>query len=92
MSTLAENLTCYDVIGELDAATHDILAPRQQYYVLGGVATAALKHPVSVFDHQTNRLIAAVDSGESVLRDNDTKRDIDLLVLDVLTAEQAKMI
>jgi hypothetical protein len=88
----AENRTCYDVIGELDAATQDILDPGQQYYVLGGIATAAIKHPDSVFDHQTNRLIAAVDSGEPILRNNDTRRDIDLLVLDILTAEQAKRI
>lgn len=89
MTMPADNITCYDVIGELDAATQDILSPNQQYYVLGGIATSAIKHPDSVFDHQTNRLVAAPDSGEPVFRDNGTRRDIDLLVLDVLTSEQA---
>ena len=92
MSLPNEKLTCYDAIRDLDDAANDILAPEQQYYVLGGIVTAAINHPDTVFDHDTSHLIAAEDSAEPVRRDNDTLRDVDVLIRDRLSSKEASRI
>ncbi len=89
---MTDNRSCYEVIDGLDKAIRETLTPSQQYFVLGGIATAAINHPESVFDHQTDHLIAAPESTVPVLRDNGTRRDVDMLVLDVLSPDQATAI
>ena len=85
-----EQLTCYDVIEDVDEVLREILRPDQQYFVLGGIASGAILHPDSVFDHQTTTLVAAEDSSQPLYRDtNGSLRDFDFLVLDTLEQEQA---
>jgi hypothetical protein len=89
MTISSDSRHCFDVLGDVDAAVREVLTPDQPYYVLGGIATAAIKDPDSVFDHQTSRLIASREANEPVIRENGTRRDIDVLVLDVLSEDQA---
>ncbi len=93
LMTNLEDKSCYDVIGELDNGLMDILNPDQRYFVLGGIATSAIMDPTSVFDHQTQTLIAGPDTVLPVIRqENGTRRDIDVLVLDLLSKKEAKTI
>jgi hypothetical protein len=84
-----ETPDCYWAISELDDAMRDSLGPWQRYFVLGGIASGALRHPDTVIDTATRTVIAAEGSGELTVRQNGTTRDIDILVDDVLTDETA---
>lgn len=84
--------TCYDAVAELHDAMSQQLFPGEHYYVLGGIATGAIIHPDSVIDHAATTVVAAPDSAVSVWRDNDTKRDVDILVASVLTDSEAFML
>jgi len=74
------SLTCYDVIGDLDAAIRKNLAPGHQYYLLGGVPTGALMSDQTVHDRVSQTVVARGDSAIPILRDNGTRRDLDVLV------------
>lgn len=89
MSIANPTRSCYEVIRELDEAVKGVLWPDQEYFVLGGIATAAINDAESIFDHQTDSLIASPSSALPVARANGTRRDIDVLVLDKLSKEQA---
>jgi hypothetical protein len=82
--------TCYDVLGDVDAALRENLHDSQPYFVLGGVATGALVHPNSIIDKQSEMVIAAAGSGASLVRENGTRRDIDILVASTLPQAQAQ--
>lgn len=84
--------TCYEVIGELGVAMRECLRPEQTYFVLGGIATSAMKHPDSAFDHASRVVFASADAAEPIVRENGTIRDIDILIDSVLGDEEAKRI
>lgn len=89
MAQLQDPRPCLEVIRELDLIAQEVLGSDRRYFVLGGIATAAINNADSIFDHQTQRVIAAPDSSEPTIRDNGTKRDLDLLVFDTIPKEEA---
>jgi hypothetical protein len=55
------------------------------YYVLGGIAGGALEKPSTEFDVDARQIIAAPDSAKPLIRpENDTVRDIDILIPTIL--------
>lgn len=84
------NVSCYDVLVDVDAAMRENLHEWQQYFVLGGVATGALVHRDSFIDKQTETVFAAEGSGATLVRENGTRRDIDILVASILPVAQAR--
>lgn len=84
--------SCADVIGELDTTMRAILEPGQTYYVLGGIPSSAIRHPKTEFDHDSEIMIAAPGASDLVMRENGTRRDIDILIDDVLEDEYARTI
>ncbi|HTB48926.1 MAG TPA: hypothetical protein VK712_02490 [Verrucomicrobiae bacterium] len=89
---LDSKVTCYDVLGELDSVMRSQLNPGREYYVLGGIATGALVHAETVIDVESGTVVAAQDSGSSLVRPNGTRRDIDILVGDILSRAEAERI
>ncbi len=85
-------MVCYDVLGELDNVMRAQLGPDREYYVLGGIATGALTHESTVIDDQSQAIVAAKESGSALVRENGTRRDIDILVGDILPRKEAKRI
>jgi hypothetical protein len=85
-------ISCYEAVSELDAAMHDVLFRDQRYYLLGGISAGAIAHPTTKFDHYNRLIEPTADSAEFNIRDNGTKRDADVLVLDVLSEHQAELI
>lgn len=92
MALREQILSCYDVVSVLDDVSRQTLTSNQQYYVLGGIATSAIIHPDTVFDHQTERVIPTQAASQPLKRENGTLRDIDILVLDTLDKDTAKSI
>jgi hypothetical protein len=92
MTLSNESLTCFEVISDLDGALNAVLTPEQQYFVLGGIATAAIVDPNSIFDHENRRLIPTTPIKLPAIRGNGTQRDIDILILDTLGKKQARSI
>ncbi|HSX23717.1 MAG TPA: hypothetical protein VLE74_01325 [Candidatus Saccharimonadales bacterium] len=90
--TTTESYTCYDAIEGLDEAMRGVLDPGQDYYVLGGIATGAIRDTESGIDAVSQIVFASDSSTESVVRSNGTRRDIDILVKDVLEDDQAQEI
>lgn len=84
--------SCYDAVTDLDVALKEILNPTQRYFVLGGIPTAAINHPDTIFDHSNRQVIPIPESADSVIRGNNTRRDIDVLVLDILSKEESRKI
>lgn len=85
--------TCNQVIYDLDVAMREVLDESEQYFVLGGIATAAIIDPASIFDHDAKRLLAGNQSEQlGVKRENSTTRDIDILIKNVLTPDHAREI
>jgi len=80
---------CFEAIQDLELAMDKCLAPDQRYFVLGGIATSAMKHPETYFDHDGKVVYAPDDSAESVIRENGTTRDVDILIDSVLPNDQA---
>src|SRR5690348_15812051 len=74
------NPTCFEVIGELDEAMRMMLPEDVNYYVLGGIASAALQDPATHLNVQDSEVVARPSAEMSVMRDNETRRDIDILV------------
>ena len=89
---VSETLDCYTAIQELDAAMRSSLEPDANYFVLGGIMTSAVKHPDTAFDHDGQSVIPPSDAAESTIRDNGTRRDVDILVPTVLSKERAERI
>lgn len=80
---------CYDVITGLDESMREAIGDTE-YYVLGGIATKAMTDPNTKFDHDTRTIIVADNLGYPLLREeNDTKRDIDILILNRLNKQSA---
>lgn len=80
---------CFEAIQDLELAMDKCLAPDQRYFVLGGISTSAMKHPDTYFDHDSRVVYAPDESAESVIRENGTTRDVDILIDGVLPNEQA---
>jgi hypothetical protein len=85
-------VVCYDVLGELDNVMHAQLGPNREYYVLGGIVTDALTNGGTIIDSQSQTILAAKESGSTLTRDNGSRRDIDILVGDTLSRDEAKRI
>jgi len=85
-------VVCYDVLGELDDVMRAQLGPDREYYVLGGIATGALTHESTTIDDQSQAIVAAKESGSTLVRKNGTRRDIDILIGDVLSNDEAKRV
>lgn len=84
--------SCYEAISDVDQAMKESLPEGQRYFVLGGIATGALKHPDTYIDTLTRSVYATNESSESTLRDNGTKRDIDVLIDDTIGKEAGRRI
>lgn len=72
--------SCYEVIEGVDQAIEESLPIDIPYFVLGGVATAALRHEGTFFDIRERIVYAQEESSEDTVRPNGTRRDIDILV------------
>jgi len=94
MTLSKESLTCFDVLSDLDEALKVTLTADQQYFVLGGIATAAIVDRNTIFDHENKRLIPTTRIELPLTRadTNKTNRDIDILILDTLNKEQTESI
>lgn len=84
--------TCFEAIRDVDLAMRESLACNVPYFVLGGIATAALAEPTSFIDSEENQIFCTDTGDIPTIRDGGTKRDIDILVGDVLDKETARMI
>ncbi|MCA9333155.1 hypothetical protein KDA00_04785 [Candidatus Saccharibacteria bacterium] len=87
---MSEVQNCYEAIVEVDDVMRSCLDSDQRYYVLGGIATSAIRHHGTVFDHQQRLIIPTDEAADPLLREsNGTVRDIDILVDTVLSKEQS---
>lgn len=84
--------SCYDVISDLDAAMCDSLPQGTSYFMLGGIASGALRAETTIIDENEKRIVASSDSSIPTLRENGTGRDIDILVGDILSPERAGVV
>lgn len=84
--------TCYDVLSEFDAAVRDGMSPGHEYFMLGGVPTAALVHADTVIDKTSQTVVAAPDCAPGLLRENGSRRDIDVLIGTVLGKPDSRKI
>jgi hypothetical protein len=91
---MIRSLNCFEAIGELDSAMADVVPAGIDYLVLGGIASSALRHPDTKLDpFPVGGMVCAPDSAaESVIRDNGTRRDIDILLTGVLDEETSQKI
>lgn len=80
---------CYDAINDLDEALTAHLPLESKYFVLGGIATSAIKHPGSEYSHSARTVLADHASGDPILRENETVRDVDILVNHILSEDEA---
>jgi hypothetical protein len=89
MKKPAEGISCYEVMKGVSPVT-DELFPGTPVFLMGGGPAAAIRHPKTYYDHENRRIAPAADSAESSIRDNGTRRDLDLLVFRVLEKGEAK--
>jgi hypothetical protein len=83
---LTEPVDCFEATADLEAALKASPLQNGRYFVLGGIVTSALQHPDTVIDHESQTIVAAPDLTYPNVRDeNGTRRDIDLLIDEVLT-------
>lgn len=75
----------YEVIAGLDATMEHRLHDAVPYFVVGGIATAALAHPATVIDCSNRRIVAAEQSDIATRRHNGTLRDVDILIGSTVT-------
>lgn len=79
-------MNCHEAIRELDAALRPVVPEGMDYLLLGGVASAAYCDPSTGFEEGV--VFAGRDSDLSTLRENGTRRDIDVLITGVTSEEQ----
>lgn len=92
MSRRAETgINAFDLLGDVAPAMREALPADTNFYVVGGIAAAALKDPKTQFEieESTGQVIAPVDLFLSTIRENGSRRDIDLYVGTILEREQA---
>lgn len=84
---LAENMpdvdafhSSFEAITELDAVMERHLHGAVPHFVVGGIVTAALRHPGTVMRPVERRIIAAEAADLSTTRPNGTRRDVDVLI------------
>ncbi len=80
---MTREMTCYDVIHEVDSAMHDVLPLDTTYFVLGGIASSALVHHDTRIDGMEDGsgfIFAPDEAADPTRRLDGTKRDIDILV------------
>lgn len=75
----------YEVIADLDTDMQRHLKGVVPYFVVGGIATAALAHPATVIDCENRRIHAADRSDIATRRHNGTLRDVDILIGSTVT-------
>ncbi|MGF7228903.1 MAG: hypothetical protein ACQR33_02850 [Candidatus Saccharibacteria bacterium] len=80
---------CFEVITDMDSALFEALPEGARYFVVGGIATAALVDPETHIDHNERMIFVRKSADISATRPNGTQRDVDILVDAVLTPEQA---
>lgn len=87
-------MNCFEAIHELDTAMRDVIPDGMNYMVLGGIASSALRHPDTKFDPFPigGIVCATADAAEPIIRENGTRRDIDVLVTGVLDDEKSRKI
>lgn len=81
---------CYEAIAGLHEALQSALPEGHTYFVMGGIVTAAMIHPDSQVQYETKTVEATQDSAIPFLRDNETVRDVDVLIDKILTDEEAE--
>ena len=82
----------FDAIADLYEPVQEALPPNTRWYVVGGLATAALRHPSTTID-TAGVVSTTYEADMPALRPNGTVRDVDILVDAVLepqTVQQAK--
>ena len=84
--------SCYEVVSELDQALRGALADGHDYLVLGGLVSAALAHPDSAIELNgaDGYVYAAPDSAIPTIRNNNTKRDVDILIPSLIDDQEAE--
>jgi hypothetical protein len=70
----------FEAIANIDAIMEKAVGGDFPYFVVGGIATAALVHPSTIIDTRERRIIAAEAADIPTLRPNGTVRDVDVLV------------
>lgn len=80
-----------DIIGNLRACIENNIIECPQYFILGGVAVAALTDPETRFDLEKKRIIPPKNLRKDQYRENGTLGDIDILV-DTLSTEKVDQI
>lgn len=83
----------FDCISGLQEPLNEAL-PNMRWYVVGGLATAALRHPQTII-HAEGTIEATYDADIPAYRPNGTLRDVDILVdavLDKRTMNHAKSV
>lgn len=86
---MSADMNCFEAVRELDAAMADVIPTGMNYIVLGGIVSSAIRHPDTIFDSQENggMLLAPNSAADPVIRENGTKRDVDILITGVLDRE-----
>ncbi|MFO0970771.1 MAG: hypothetical protein U0520_00255 [Candidatus Saccharimonadales bacterium] len=92
MSRRSEGMSCYEAIVDVDAAMRSAIGNEPNYFVLGGIASSALKHSGIVFNHATQTISASAAASEGTIRPNGTVRDIDILVDRVMSDSEAAVV
>lgn len=83
MSKNEQGVSCYEVMAEVKAVTDEVL-PGAPVFLVGGGPAAALQHEATCYDHENKRMVPSVDSAESTIRPNGSRRDLDLVAMRVL--------
>ena len=88
MSGVSHEVSCFELISELDEAVQNHLGDQTTYYLVGSIATAALIHEGSSIDHLLTRVYTDNDLYYSNQRDNGSQRDINILINNPLEQNQ----
>lgn len=81
---------CYEAIAGLDEALSPVIPEGHNYFVLGGIVTGAMIHPDTHIEYASKAVFAAPGSGESIVRDNGTVRNIKILIDKILADDEVE--
>ncbi len=74
---------CFEVMNGLHKDMSS-LNSKQGYWLVGGIMTSALIHQETIIDHQAKTIIAPMEASPTITRDNGTRRDIDIVIPEVI--------
>lgn len=76
-------ISCYEVMGEVQAVAEEVL-PGAPVLLVGGGPAAAIRHESTRYDHENRRISPTMESSEPTIRSNGSKRDLDLIAMRIL--------